>query len=103
MICSPRAHPATLTGADNVITHTYSPFTGGGNPSGMSLSMTRNDVLDYLVPLANPWGAFIESGLTLKCNYWGSATGPAAVTQFASAYVPWATQPIANRPAQTCP
>lgn len=96
-------YQASLTGSNNVITHSFSPFTGGGNPSGMSLSMTRNDVLDYLVPLANPWGAFIESGLTLKCNYWGSASGPAAVTQFASVYVPWAIQPIANSPTVTCP
>lgn len=95
--------PAGVVGSDNVIEHTFAPFSGGGPQQQSTIDMTRNDLLDYVVTLNDP-AAFVAGGVNLKCNYWGSSSGPvaSAITGFNDAYVPFATQPIANQPGVTC-
>lgn len=94
------ATPASLTASDNVIEHTYAPFGGGGDPSTSTITATRNDLSDYMVTL-NSLGVF--STVSLKCNYWGSASGPTGITGDPAWYVPFSAQPIASKPAVTCP
>jgi hypothetical protein len=83
---------ATVSGTDNTIEHTFEPFGGG-----VTIAMTRNDLLDYV-----GWRTMSPIGTNLKCNWWGSTSGPSGITSSDSAYLPFATQPIANQPAVTC-
>ncbi len=83
---------ATVTGSDNVITGTFAPLDGSG-----TITMNRNDLLDYV-----NWRTFSGSGVDLRCNYWGSSLGPAGITNADIAYLPYATQLIANQPGVIC-
>ncbi len=94
--------PFTGTAVDNVIDHTWAAFFGGGDPGTSFAHVNRNDVTDYVVPLVNA-GVFGLGDFT--CNWWGSPDGPHNPSPdfTPSMFTPWATQPIADKPAVSCP
>ncbi len=94
--------PVTGTATDNTIDHVWAAFFGGGAPGTSFAHVNRNDLTDYVVPLVSA-GVFGLGDFT--CNWWGSPDGPQnPPPDFSpSMYTPWATQPIANNPAVSCP
>jgi hypothetical protein len=83
------ATPGVITGERNFIEHTFAPFSGGGSPGSNSIATHRNTILDYIVPLEHP-GAF--GSVNLRCNYWGSPTGPTGISGYESWYLPFHAQ-----------
>lgn len=62
-----------------------------------TMQANRNDLLDAAL-------AVLGYGTKLaQCNWWGSASGPAAAWPPADSYTPWAVEPIANRSEVQCP
>jgi hypothetical protein len=62
-----------------------------------TMQANRNDLLDAVVAFLGYGGIFAQ------CNWWGSAAGPVTAGVPEIVYTPWATEPIANRPAVQCP
>ena len=94
--------PGTVLFTNNTVTNTYAflrkRFAGG-------IVANRNDITGVTVPFGQaaktpsgigPIGALASGSVT--CNWWGSAAGPPNVDPAANpgAYLPFATQPIAN-------
>jgi hypothetical protein len=81
---------STVSGSDNRISGVNFAFNAIG-----SVSMNRNDITTFGTAING--GAFAN----LRCNWWGSVNGPTGASP-ASIYAPWATEPIAGRPAVVC-
>lgn len=86
---------------DNVVSSIASPFSVGGIPGSISLTMTRNDFTSYAVSYLGQ----VFTPVDLRCNWWGRTAGPAGIVP---AYIqvsaqPWSIQPIAGRPEVVCP
>lgn len=79
------------TGTDNVIS---SVNLGIGLPDDGGMSMTRSDFTNYVMPFTPGQ----RSSSLLRCNWWGSASGPSNIQQGVDPglYTPWANVPIAN-------
>jgi hypothetical protein len=89
------AHGGRLQGADNRVEDSHLGISARDH--GVN-TITRSDFERVHVSLSG------DGTLAVPCNWWGSAAGPTATTAApASAYSPWATQPIAGRPAVACP
>jgi parallel beta-helix repeat protein len=84
-----------ISAHDNVLTGMAQGFVAGDELSAMQVN--RNDVLDAVRSVD---GAGV---IDARCNWWGSAGGPGPAGVPAGVYTPWATEPIANRPAVQCP
>lgn len=83
-----------VIGSDNVITHVYQAFVGGGPEGAITASMTRNDISDYVLSLNAPGSSFTLGDF--RCNWWG-ATGPQnPVIHPNVLFSPHALQPIAG-------
>jgi hypothetical protein len=87
--------PLTISGSDNVIDFVH---TGLIAQPGTTLALERSNLTGYVVPMGGP-GTF-----RLPCNWWGDENGPVNVPDYipASAYTPFATQPVAGRANVGC-
>jgi hypothetical protein len=87
--------PGALTGQNNVVTRVAHALAGGGPTASSTALWQRNDITDFMTILRH---GPIFSGVDLRCNWWGSADGPASPgpETTPSMYTPWATSPIAN-------
>jgi hypothetical protein len=82
---------------DNVLTSVGQGIAAWDALALSRMHANRNDVLNAAVAVAGNWD------IDARCNWWGSAAGPGTAWVPPAAYTPWATVPIANRPAVTCP
>ncbi len=86
---------------DNQIAHTYLGIVI--MQSADVLTAVRNDITDYVIPVANSQPPFtvgappVAAG-SLTCNWWGSASGPIGMLpgMLVASYTPFATAPIAK-------
>lgn len=92
---------------DNVIGSVFTGLNGDGNPLNPApinsiINFRRNDVTNA-VRSFGPFAGTVT--LDAKCNWWGSVAGPVNQSWMgpASAYTPWATQPIAGNSNIGCP
>lgn len=89
----------SATGTDNVFTHVFAPFLAGGSPMTSTVSFTRNDITDYMMPVE--WDGYASADLT--CNWWGSVGPPTGGAPSTAQLSPWATTPIAGNASASCP
>jgi hypothetical protein len=84
--------------SNNVMTHVQTAFGGFGTVGNGAFA--RNDVTDYSTEIFNT-PAF--TALNLRCNWWGSASGPVNSAGLSPAtFTPFASTPIANQPGVSC-
>lgn len=90
---------SAVTGSDNRIATTSAPFHTGFGGVGAKLIMNRSDLTDYVTPVSGGQSLSTDPTVfSVRCNWWGSNTGPANVLGGvpASSYTPFAGGPIAN-------
>jgi hypothetical protein len=88
----------TITGSDNVAAR-LGYVVSSGVAEINNVTLQRNDIIDYNQFVQNTPFASIN----LRCNWWGSATGPTNTgAQPATVWTPFATQPVAGKPAVVC-
>jgi hypothetical protein len=97
---------SAVTGSDNAITTTWTPFNTGFSGVGAKMIMNRNDLTDYVTAVGGGQALTADPAVfSVRCNWWGSDTGPSNVLGGvpASSYTPWAAEAIANTAVSCAP
>lgn len=85
------------SGTDNVISFVNQ---GLGLSNAGAMVISRSDITNY----ATAFTAWPGTPVLVRCNWWGSSSGPGNVQQGTDPglYTPWAAAPITNQPGVVC-